>query len=104
MADDPNHIIIPPTEEQIAVFFHSMDVSANRINNCVADDAEFLLENHNDAAETKKKARKVLKIVCICKSLRCEIILNKFIMKLNLSIKYSIKITQNQISNLFFYS
>ena len=53
MADDPNHIIIPPTEEQIAVFFHSMDVSANRINNCVADDAEFLLENHNDAAETK---------------------------------------------------
>ena len=53
MADDPNHVVIPPTEEQIAAFFRSMDASAKRINSCVADDTEFLLENHNNVAETK---------------------------------------------------
>ena len=53
MADDPNHVVIPPTEEQIAAYLRSMDVSANRINSCVADDAELLLENHNDADALK---------------------------------------------------
>ena len=58
MADDPNHVVIPPTEEQIAAYLRSMDVSANRINSCVADDAELLLENHNDAAKVKSDVQR----------------------------------------------
>lgn len=53
MADDHGRVIAPPTEEDIARYFLGMDASANRINSCVADDAEFLVENHNDADALK---------------------------------------------------
>jgi hypothetical protein len=53
MADEFGRVIVPPTEEQIDIYFRSMDDSANRINSCVADDTEFLIENNNSAAETK---------------------------------------------------
>lgn len=46
-------VSLPPTEEDIARYFLGMDASANRINSCVADDAEFLVENHNDADALK---------------------------------------------------